>query len=120
MAINNVDIKKLMSKPKINTPSKPGYHLKLRSPLARWAIIRAGGWAGPYGDPIGYHIEPDTVTNKPIKVPDFKYMDTRDSKKACKVPLLKCSELGCDKAGRCIGDDEILLSDILGLSITEL
>ena len=87
-----------MRKPKSN---ETGKHLSLTSPLARWAVIRAGGWAGPYGEPTGYHIELDVETNAPMQVLDFEYKDTRDPNKACKVLLTDCVKLGCRESGKC-------------------
>lgn len=81
----------------------PLWGLDLSRPRTRWAILRAGGWAGDVDEIIGWYESQDPTTGAVSRKPIMRFVERRDRSKECRRGLGECYRLRCMDSGRCEG-----------------
>lgn len=95
----------------------PTWALDLDDPATRWALLRAGGWAGDVGtlqanaagqvehvgDVVGWYESEDPETGVKSMRPIIRYIENRNRSLECRHGIRACYRMGCPTSGRCEG-----------------
>jgi hypothetical protein len=81
----------------------PTWGLDLSHARTRWALLRAGGWAGNVDEVVGWYESEDPTTGVKSMRPIYRFIENRNRSLECRHGIRACYRLGCPTSGRCEG-----------------